>query len=116
MVGPDWNLVRLFVRPGVTDMRKQIGGLAMIVEGQMEHSPFEDSLFVFCNRQRKIMKILYWDRNGFCLWQKRLEKHQFPWPQSEDAAREITAEQLRMVLEGIDFWNAHTRLNYTQVG
>ena len=116
MLGVQWERVRLFVRPGITDMRKQIGGLAVLVEGQMGHSPFEESLFVFCNRERRIMKILYWDKNGFCMWQKRLEKHRFPWPQSEEAAREISVEQLRMVLEGIGFWNAHTRLNYTQVG
>lgn len=116
MLGLDWERVRLFVRPGVTDMRKQIGGLAVLVEGQMAHSPFEESLFVFCNRERRIMKILYWDKNGFCMWQKRLEKHRFPWPQSEEAAREISVEQLRMVLEGIDFWHAHTRLKYTHVG
>jgi len=116
MLGIVWERIRLFVRPGITDMRKQIGGLAVLVEEQMGHSPFEESMFVFCNRERRIMKILYWENNGFCMWQKRLEKHRFPWPQSEEAAREITVEQLRMVLEGIDFWNAHTRLNYTQVG
>ena len=63
-------------------MRKQINGLALIVQEQMEMDPFQDALFVFCNGQRRILKALYWDRTGFCLWMKRLEKHRFPWPRN----------------------------------
>lgn len=107
---------RIFVRPGTTDMRKQINGLAVIVEQQMEANVFEPALFLFCNSARRILKALYWDRNGFCLWQKRLEKHRFPWPRNADAARrEIDSQKLRMLLEGIDFWSAHQELHYTQV-
>jgi transposase len=59
---------------------------------------------------------VYWDRTGFCLWQKRLEKDRFPWPRDEEQARcEIDAEKLRMLLEGIDFWSAHRPLNYQRV-
>ena len=107
---------RIFVRPGTTDMRKQINGLAVIVEQQMEANVFEPALFLFCNSARRILKALYWDRNGFCLWQKRLEKHRFPWPRNADAARrEIDSQKLQMLLEGIDFWSAHQELHYTQV-
>ena len=107
---------RIFVRPGATDMRKQINGLAVMVEQQMEANVFEPALFLFCNGERRILKALYWDRNGFCLWQKRLEKHRFPWPRSaESARREIDNDKLQMLLDGIDFWSAHQELPYTRV-
>ena len=75
----------------------------------------ESALYLFCNRERRIMKALYWDATGFCLWQKRLEKHRFPWPQSAERVKMITTEQLSMMLAGIDFWHAHERLSYRHV-
>ena len=69
MIGLEVKEARVFVRSGPTDMRKQINGLALIVEQQMEANVFEPSLFLFCNGERRILKALYWDRNGFCLWQ-----------------------------------------------
>jgi transposase len=117
VIGLEVREARIYVRPGPTDMRKQINGLAMVVEQQMNVSPFEPALFVFCNRERRILKALYWDRTGFCLWMKRLEKHQFPWPRDAKQAREeIDWERLRMLLGGIDFWGAHEGLSYRQVG
>ena len=96
-------------------MRKQINGLALIIEQGMESNVFEPSLFLFCNAERRILKALYWDRAGFCLWQKRLEKHRFPWPRSSEQAKcEIDNEKLRMLLEGIDFSSAHEELAYTR--
>jgi len=111
----DLAKVQIYVRPGWTDMRKAINGLSIIAQQEMERDPFSGCLFLFCNRSRKILKGLYWDRNGFCLWQKRLEKHRFPWPETEDAAREITAEEFGQVLAGIDFWHAHNELKYSEV-
>jgi len=112
----DVREARIYVRPGATDMRKQINGLALIIEQLMAGNVFEPSLYLFCNGERRILKALYWDRNGFCLWQKRLEKHRFPWPRNADAARrEIDNEKLHMLLDGIDFWSAHQELAYTQV-
>ena len=70
----DFSRYRFFVRPGVTDLRKAINGLTVLVQNEMKNDPFSKSLFLFCNRQRKLLKIVYWDVNGFCLWQKRLEK------------------------------------------
>ena len=68
----DWVRVRLFERPSITDTRKQIGGLAVLDEGQMAHSPFEESLFVCSDRERRIMKIRSWDESGCCVWQNQL--------------------------------------------
>jgi transposase len=65
---------------------------------------------MFCNHHRKKLKALYWDRNGFFLWKKRFEKFRFLWPQTGHTARELSFEQLIMLLDGIDFWHAHERL------
>jgi len=114
-VFPEWEKVRVFVRPGATDLRKQINGLAALAQTAMAADPLSGHLFLFSNQDRRLLKALYWDKNGFCLWQKRLERDKFPWPRSEEAAREISVEQLRMVLGGIDFWNAHEKLIYRSV-
>ena len=74
MIHLEVGTARIFVRPGATDMRKQINGLVLLVQEQMQLSPFEAALFVFCNAQRRVLKAVYWDRTGFCLWCKRLEK------------------------------------------
>jgi len=111
----EWSRMKIFVRPGATDLRKQINGLATLVQTAMGKDPLSGNLFLFVNREKRLMKALYWDRSGFCLWMKRLERDRFPWPRSEEAAREIDVEQLRMELAGIDFWNAHQSLTYTAV-
>ena len=117
MIGLVISQARIFVRPGATDMRNQINGLALIVEQQMGVSPFDPALFLFCNRQRRILKALYWDRTGFAMWQKKLEQDRFPWPRDEEqVAREIDEEKLRLLLGGIDFWGAHQELSYSSVG
>lgn len=112
---PNLEKTALFVRPGATDMRKQINGLSIIIENDLHIDPFSSSLFLFCNKQKRILKALWWDRNGFCLLQKRLEKDRFPWPSGEGEARQITSDQLSMLLDGIDFWKAHKVLDYNSV-
>jgi transposase len=111
----DWNKVRFFVKPGPTDMRKQINGLSLMVSEELQQDPFEGNLYLFCNKQKRILKIIYWDKNGFCLWLKRLEKDKFPWPSNQIEATEITREQFGFLLTGIDFWNAHKRLDYRKI-
>lgn len=108
--------IPVYVRPGVTDMRKAINGLSIIAAEQMELDPLSGALFLFCNRYRRILKGLLWDRNGFWLLQKRLEgADRFPWPDTEEAAREITRDRLRLLLDGIDFWHTHKKLSYHTV-
>ncbi len=84
------------------DMRKSINGLSVLVADELELSPLSGSLFVFYNKARDKIKILYWDRNGFCLWYKRLEKHRFHIPAhiSGDSI-ELTSEQLSWLLSGL---------------
>ena len=62
------------------DFRKSINGLVMIVEQDMGLSPFAEAIYVFCNKARDKLKVVYWDKTGFCLWYKRLEQDKFKWP------------------------------------
>lgn len=107
--------VRIFIRPGHTDLRKAINGLSVLIQEEMENDPFSGSMYLFCNKDKRLLKIIYWDKNGFCLWQKRLEKHKFPWPCTEQEILEIDYDKIQMLLKGIDFWNAHTALEYKSV-
>ena len=111
----DVSKVRIFIRPGVTDLRKAINGLAVIVEQKMKGEPFSGNLYLFCNRDRKLLKALWWDKNGFWLSQKRLEQDKFPWPNTSEAVQELSSEQLLMLLDGIDFFRAHKTLYYKKV-
>jgi len=111
----DLSKARIFVRPGSTDLRKAANGLSCIVQENMQQDPFSGSVYLFCNRERKLLKAVYWDRTGFWLSQKRLEKNKFPWPEDESEARELATEQLQMLLAGIDFFAAHKELSYKTV-
>jgi transposase len=106
---------KVYLAVGSTDMRKAINGLSILVEQAMELNPFTGDLFVFCNRKRTIIKILYWDHNGFCLWHKRLEEHRFKWPRTSEDIIMIGAEQLTWLLAGLDYTSAHQQLSYTAV-
>ena len=107
---------RVFVRIGFTDMRKQINGLAAIVQQQRLDGPFDGSYFVFCGKTRRVAKILYWDKTGFCLWQKRLEQNTFPWPREGSELDEMTRQNIRLLLKGIDVWKEHAALTYKIAG
>ena len=94
------NGKKIFLACGHTDMRKQINGLMELVSGSFGMDAFEQSLYVFCNRQRDRIKILSWDENGFWLHFKRLEKGRFNWPKvGEDRTMVLTDEELEVLLE-----------------
>jgi transposase len=112
----DLSKVRIFIRPGCTDLRKAANGLTVLVQEGMRRDPFSGSVYLFCSRNRKLLKAVWWDRTGFWLSQKRLEKERFPWPEGEEEAEELSREQLEMLLSGIDFWKAHKPLFYERVG
>ena len=102
----------------VVDMRKSINGLSILVEEGLSLDPFGPVLFVFCNRKRDKVKILYWERSGFVLWYKRLEKDRFPWPDERaDAVVTMTGRELNWLLDGIDLFRLkpHASLSYESV-
>lgn len=111
----DSSKTQVYLALGNTDMRKAINSLSILVQEHLELDPFSESFFVFSNRRRNMVKILYWDRNGFCLWQKRLEEHRFKWPESRQEVMQIDRRQLRWLLEGLDIFKtqAHKNLRYS---
>jgi len=112
----DFSTIKIFLRPGFTDMRKEANGLSILVQEELELDVMNGNLFLFCNKRRNIFKALYWDRNGFWTSKKRLEKDRFPWPkESEGGALEIEEQKLRWLLDGIDFWKAHKNISYSSV-
>jgi transposase len=111
----DWTTIRVYLKPGATDMRKQMHTLSVHVAEEMKYNVLSGDLYLFCSKNRRLIKALYWDRNGFCLWQKRLEKDRFPWPKDDDEVRAITHEEFMMILAGIDFFHAHQTLKYSAV-
>ncbi len=95
----------VFIHKGAVDMRKGINGLSEIVQYANMGSLMEPHLFVFMGRRRNVIKVLYFDKSGFCLWQKRLERDKFPWPKKHtDEVVQITPEQFSWLLEGYDVW------------
>jgi transposase len=93
---------KIYLVSGVTDLRAGIDGYAHIVESTLHLSPVSDCMFLFCNRAHNKLKILYWDRNGFWLLYKRLEKGTFKFPKQENGSIAITEQQLRWLLEGLN--------------
>lgn len=88
----------------VVDMRKSIDGLSALVERDMALPVNSDVLFVFCNRGRDKIKMLYWERNGFIVWYKRLEKQRFKWPKAADTLS-LSGQELNWLLDGFDIFN-----------
>jgi transposase len=111
------NAAQVFIATGVTDMRKSINGLSIIVEEELELNPLSGYMFAFCNRKRDIVKILYWDRNGFCLWHKRLEKDRFKWPEKAGDVCKIHTRELAWLLDGLSLEQeqAHRSIVYESV-
>ncbi len=100
------------------DFRKSIGGLSVLVEQELELNPFASALYVFINRQRDKIKVLYWHRNGFCLWLKRLETDKFAWPKNgESATQAVSLQEFEWLLEGFDLWQnmPHKTLHFASV-
>ena len=100
-----WRQSEESLYPKPVDFRKSIDGLSALVGLDIKAAVFDPVLFVFLNRARNRVKILYWERNGFCLWLKRLEAERFKAPPDpSDEAIELTAEELNWMLDGFDLW------------
>ncbi|MBV9018639.1 MAG: IS66 family insertion sequence element accessory protein TnpB [Alphaproteobacteria bacterium] len=95
--------VRVHLAMGPTDMRKGIDSLSVLVQELLRLDPFCGHLFAFRGRRGGLLKILYWDSQGFCLFAKRLEKGRFVWPITKEGVATLTPAQLSMLLEGIDW-------------
>jgi transposase len=111
--------VRIFVARGVTDMRKSFDTLAALVCDVIAEDPQSGHLFVFLNRRRDRVKVLWWDRSGYCLLAKRLEHGQFhiyDKAGERDSSFEMSASELALLLEGIDLRGARRRPSHDEIG
>jgi transposase len=125
LMHPGHHITKVYLACRPVDFRKSIDGLSAEVEQSLGLNVFEPSVFVFVNRGRTKIKALYWHRNGFCLWYKRLEADKFAWPMQEfkdvrgtaargtnvgaiidqtDSSVSIDMQQLEWLLEGFDLW------------
>lgn len=99
MMLPD---VKVYLSTAATDMRKSFDGLAQLVKQEMNKDVFNGELFVFFNRSGDRVKVLYWDRTGYCLWAKRLENGAFRRPNVHGKVAPMRLNELTLLLEGID--------------
>ncbi len=94
---------RVWLAAGVTDMRRGMDGLAALVQEKLAADPFSGHVFLFRGRRGHLVKLLWWDGDGLCLFAKRLERGRFVWPQATEGAVHLSGAQLSMLLEGIDW-------------
>lgn len=106
----------IYVHRDPVDFRKSINGLVIIVDEQMGLNALSSSLFVFCNKPRDKLKVLYWDQTGFALWYKRLEQDRFKWPRKHsEGILHLNEEQWSWLLRGMDIskLQPHDSLDYS---
>ena len=94
--------VRIWCSTSPTDLRRGFDGLSGLVRSHLHADPLSGHLFVFFNRKADRLKVLYWDRDGMCIWYKRLERGRFHFPTADAASLELTPGQLQMILDGVD--------------
>ena len=109
-------LIRVFLYRLPTDMRKSFHGLIALTESALKQDPLSGSLFVFLNRRRDRIKVLYWGQTGFCIWYQQLQQGTYQLP-SEDALQaqetvEVTRSQLSLILDGIDLASVRQRTRF----
>ena len=102
MIGPPAG-TRIWIAAGITDLRRGFTGLSAAVQTVLEQDPFGGQVFVFRGRRGDLIKLLWWDGDGLCLFAKRLERGRFLWPQATSGTVALTPAQLSMLLEGIDW-------------
>lgn len=105
---------RIFIAIDATDMRKGFDGLCGLVSSKLQQDPLSGTLFLFVNRRRDRLKILYWDGDGLAIWYRRLEQGTFQMPSCDQDASsvQIKSDELMMLLRGIDYTNVKRRKRY----
>ena len=102
MIAPPSN-TKIWIAAGVTDLRRGFMGLSALVQTKLEQNPMSGHIFVFRGRRGDLIKLLWFDQDGLCLFAKRLERGRFIWPQATEGTVSLTRAQLSMLLEGIDW-------------
>jgi transposase len=104
----------VWLAAGVTDLRRGFTGLSAVAQTVLEQNPHSGHVFVFRGRRGDLIKLLWWDGDGLCLFAKRLERGRFIWPKGEEGAVALSRAQLSMLLEGID-WRRPVRTSEPSV-
>ena len=102
MIAPPGN-TQIWIAAGVTDLRRGFTGLSALVQTKLEKSPMSGQVFIFRGRRGDLVKLIWFDGDGLCLFAKRLERGKFIWPQAREGVVSLTRAQLSMLLEGIDW-------------
>ena len=106
----------IYLHSDFVDFRKSINGLLVIIERELQLSPFDEAMFIFCNKKQDKLKIIYWDKTGFAMWYKVLQKNRFKWPKLGDMSHlRLSEQQLTWLLGGYDVIG-HSTLDYTATG
>ena len=115
---PAREMPQIFLYRLPIDFRKQVNGLALLVEQEFGHNPFSDALYAFTNRQHNRIKCLMWEDNGFVLYYKVLAEERFKWPAPSQALLSLSGEQINWLLDGYDITllQGHKTLQYESVG
>lgn len=106
------STTKVWLYPTATDMRKSFNGLSALVKNKLKENALSGDLFIFVNRRLTLMKILYFDRNGYCIWYKKLEQGTFQIPKTSDEKVRMNDTQLTLILEGIDLSSIQQRKRY----
>lgn len=114
---PSPRLSGIYLYRQPVDFRKSFRGLAVLVEQELGHNPFDGSLYAFTNRHRNKIKCLFWERNGFVLYYKSLAEEKFKWPRKGDEVITLTSQQINWLLDGYDInlMKPHKILHYESV-
>src|SRR5690242_21011422 len=104
----------IWIAAGITDLRRGFTGLSAVAQTVLEQDPFSGQAFVFRGRRGDLIKVLWWDGDGLCLFAKRLERGRFIWPQADNGTVSLSPAQLSMLLEGID-WRRPVRTSAPQM-
>lgn len=108
--------IRVFLCRQPTDMRKSFHGLIALTESVIKQDPLSGNLFVFVNRRRDRIKILYWGQTGFCIWYQQLQRGTYQLPSHESLdqqeALEVTRAELSLILDGIDLSSVRQRIRF----
>ena len=118
MLRPENDLPEVYLCRDIVDFRKGINGLSVLVEQVLLLNPFSEHLFVFCNRSRTAIKLLYFESSGFVLWHKKLEQEKFYWPRTNsDEVVTLSGKELNWLLDGYDLaqLKPHQKLQFTTV-
>jgi transposase len=114
---PSLECAAVYLYVPAVDMRKSINTLSVLVEGEMGMNPFDEALYVFANRRRDKLKILTWERTGFVLYYKRLEKQRFHWPRTSEERVRLSGQEINWLLDGYNLaaMRPHETLPYQSV-